>query len=87
MGFILGWEPYVTLRRLRASNRISFVAPRPSEKEPGTEAEAVDDDFSQGKGFAVTRTDGLVTISLRVVGQRGTRTWTRELVTAVSLRN
>ncbi len=52
-----------------------------------TIAENLDPDFAAGKGFAVSLNGTLVTLSVRLVGTRGERTWSRELTTSVSLRN
>lgn len=50
-------------------------------------ANHVDDDAGAGKGFSVTENGGLLTLSVRVVADRSGRKWSREVTTAVSLRN
>lgn len=50
-------------------------------------ADGVDPSAAEGKCFSVSRTGSLLTISVRVVGQRDGRSWARQLTTAVSLRN
>jgi hypothetical protein len=50
-------------------------------------AVGIDANAATGKGFSVTRSGSLVTISVRVVAQRENRTWSRQVTTAVSLRN
>jgi len=50
-------------------------------------ARDVDDMFMGVKGFRVTETDGLYTISIRVTANRGQRVWRRTETTSVSTRN
>ncbi len=50
-------------------------------------ANHVDDDAGTGKGFSVTKNGGLLTLSVRVVAERSGRKWSREVTTAVSVRN
>ena len=47
----------------------------------------VHDDATSGKGFSVTKNGSLYTIGVRVLARESGREWTRELTTAVSLRN
>ena len=50
-------------------------------------ADGVDTSLAQGKAFSATRVATLVTLAVRVAAVTNGRTWSRQLTTAVSLRN
>jgi len=50
-------------------------------------ASNIDDDWTDGKGFAVSQNGSLITMTVRVVQEDAGGEWSRQLTTAVSLRN